>query len=166
MSISKPIKISFVWDRENLLKAFESAYRYHYTHSARRYIGWLFVALAQFGVVAALKKGAFGLLLFSTILLLYWYVVKKALLKQRALKAFAHSPLKDRRISFEVSEAGIMQEGVMTPWERIEGVVPSGEGVMLYQEGREYYIPAGAFGGVEAMSRFKSLAREKGKLYD
>ncbi len=165
MSTFKPVRISFVWDRENFQKAFESAYRYHYRNSARRYIGWLFVAMAQFGVVAALKKGAVGLLLFSTILLLYWYVVKKQLLKRRALRFFENSSLKGSRIVLEATEEGIVQEGELTSWEQIEGIVPSEEGIMLYQEGKEYYIPSSAFGGIEEMSRFKSLAKKKGKLY-
>ena len=165
MSTSEPITISYRWDRENFEKAFENAYAYHYKNSARRYIGWLFVAMAQFGVVAALKKGSVALLMFSTILLLYWYLVKKWLLKRRAMRYFENAPLRDKEITLVADEEGIMQDDTRVKWEEIEGVVPATEGLMLYQKGREYYIPASAFRSVEAMSRFKSIAKEKGKLY-
>jgi hypothetical protein len=165
MSTSEPIVISYRWDRENFEKAFENAYSYHYKHSLRRYIGWLFVAMTQFGVVFALKGGHFGLLLFSTILVLYWYVIKKWLVKRRALRAFEHSSLKDSTITLIADEEGITQADVSVPWEEIRGIVVSDEVLMLYLKNKEYYIPENAFGSIEAKSRFKSIAKEKGKLF-
>lgn len=165
MNTSERITISYRWDRENFEKAFENAYRYHFRHSLRRYIGWLFVAMAQFGVVFALKGGQFGLLLFSTILILYWYVIKKWLVKQRAVRAFERSAHKGRTIMLEADERGILQEGVLVPWEEIRGIVDSEEALMLYLKNKEYYIPENAFGSIEAKSRFKSLAKAKGKLF-
>ncbi|RUM73260.1 MAG: hypothetical protein DSZ10_03530 [Sulfurovum sp.] len=165
MSTSEPVVISYRWDRENFEKAFENAYTYHYKHSLRRYIGWLFVAMTQFGVVFALKGGRFGLLLFSTILVLYWYVIKKWLVKRRALRAFERSLLKDSTITLVADEEGIVQGEVSVPWEEIRGIVVSDEALMLYLKNKEYYIPENAFGDIESKSRFKSLAQKKGKLF-
>jgi len=165
MNTFKPIRIVYRWDRDNFEKSFERAYTYHYKNSARRYIGWLFIAMAQFGVVAALKKGSVALLMFSTLLILYWYVVKKWLLKRRALQNFENSPFKDQKIELVATKEGIARGKEFIPWEEIDGIVPAGESLMIYQQGQEFYIPADAFENIEAMSRFKSIAREKGKLY-
>ena len=51
MSIFKPIEITYSWDRENFEKAFTKSYTHQFKNSARRYVGWFFVALAQFGVI-------------------------------------------------------------------------------------------------------------------
>ncbi len=165
MSTSEPIMISYVWDRDNFEKSFESAYTYHYKNSARRYIGWFFIAMAQFGVVAALKKGQVGLLMLSTLLILYWYVVKKWLLRQRAIRSFEESPFKDKKIEMIVTGEGITRGEEFIPWEEIDGIVPADEALVIYQQGKEYYIPLRAFAGPEEVSRFKSLAKSKGKLY-
>jgi len=165
MTTFKPIKISYLWDRKNFENSFENAYKYQFQHSAKRYIGWFFVALAQFGVVAALKGGSVALLMFSTLLLFYWYVGKKWLVKRRAKAQFENSPFKDKNIEITVNEKGLEQNGLFTPWEQIEGVVGMGDAIMLYQDGKSYYIPENGFASVEEKSRFKALAKEKGKFY-
>jgi len=162
----EPIEISFKWDSQNFKKAFESAYTYEYKNSARRYIGWLFIAMAQFGVVAALKGGVFGLLLLSTLLIFYWYVVKKWLLFKRALRAYENSSLKDKEIKLFASKSGIEQDENLIDWSSIRGVVPVGDDIMLYLEDRPYYIPALAFKSIEDKNSFKELAKSEGKLYD
>jgi len=166
MSISKPVKISYRWDRENFDKAFSNAYTHQYKNSARRYIGWLFVAMAQFGVVAALKGGSIALLMFSTILILYWYVIKKWILKRRALAAFERSPMKDRNITLDITPEEIKQGDRSVPWEALQGVVPVEDDIMLYDQDRAFYIPSNAFASVEDKNRIKSWAKEKGRLFD
>ncbi|MCF6205945.1 MAG: hypothetical protein L3J47_03480 [Sulfurovum sp.] len=165
MNTSKPIALSYTWDRANFEKAFENAYTHQYKHSARRYIGWLFVAMAQFGVVAAMKGGSVGLLMLSTILIVYWYVVKKHLVYSRALKAFEHSPLKDRRITLQIDSDGVSQNGVEVPWEEIQGVVPVEDDILLYYQNNAFYIPSTAFGSLEEKSALKSMAKAKGRLF-
>ena len=165
MSTSDPIVISYRWDEENFSKAFEHAYAYHYRHSMRRYIGWIFIAMVQFGVVFALKGGHFGLLLFSTILIVYWYAVKKWLLRKRAERTFLQSSLKNSMVTLLADENGIMQGEVFVPWEEIHGIVVLDEALMLYLKNKEYYIPENAFESLEAKSRFKTLAKSKGKLF-
>jgi len=165
MNTFSPIEIAYVWDRKNFEKAFANAYAHQYKNSARRYIGWLFVAMAQFGVVAALKGGTVGLLMLSTILILYWYGLKKWLVRQRALGAFESSALKGKRITLKITQDGIEQGEHRVPWEKIQGVVPVDEDILLYHQDNAFYIPSAAFGSIEQKSALKNLAKERGKLF-
>ena len=63
--MSKPIKISYIWNRENVESLFEASYKYQFENSGKRFIGWLFIALLQYGIVLALKKDAFAIALFG-----------------------------------------------------------------------------------------------------
>jgi hypothetical protein len=165
MNTSEKVEISYVWDRENLEKSFEKAYTHYYKNSARRYIGWLFIAMAQFGVVAALKNGSVALLLFSTLLIFYWYVVKKWLLKRRTIQTFKNSPLRDKKIALTVTEEGIMQDGMLISWEEVDGIESLDGDIVIYSGGKNFYIPRSGFRSVEDLNRFKKMAEEKGKLY-
>ncbi len=165
MSTFKPIDISYKWDRENFEKAFSNSYTHQYKNSARRYIGWFFVALAQFGVVGALKGGSVALLMLSTILIFYWYVAKKWLVHKRAVKIFENSPFKDSLIKLQITDKSIKQGDATFSWDDIQGLVPVEDDILLYQLDKAFYIPANAFKSIEDKSRLKSLAKEKGKFF-
>ena len=165
MSTFNPINITYTWDKENFEKAFSKSYTHQFKNSARRYVGWFFVAMAQFGVVAALKGGSIGLLMLSTILIFYWYVGKKWLLYQRARKAFEASPLQNSKIELQVTQEGITQEDLFVPWEEIQGVVPVENDILLYHGQKAFYIPESAFKSLEEKSALQRLAKEKGKLF-
>ncbi|SFV62460.1 FIG01147061: hypothetical protein [hydrothermal vent metagenome] len=166
--MSEPIKISYLWNRENTEKLFNSSYKYQFNHSAKRYIGWFFIAILQFAVVAALKKGSIALLLFASIILLYWYYVKKIIAKKRAIRSFEHSSFKDKTIHIEVSNEGFEIKGnegkTMWHWEEIDGVLALGDDIMLYKAPYFHYIPAQGFRSLEEKSRFKTLAKQHHKL--
>ncbi len=159
MSMSS-IKISYIWNQDNFNKLFNKAYDYQFKNSPRRYIGWLFIALAQFGVVAALKKGSIGLLLFSTIMILYWYYIKKLIVKKRAYKEFLNSPLKDKKIELLVNEEGIEQNGNKLPWSQIDKIIPIEDDILILANNKSYYIPSNGFKSIEDKSYFKKLAKE------
>jgi len=165
MNIFKPIEISYIWDKENFEKAFTKSYNHQFKNSVRRYVGWFFVALAQFGVVAALKGGSIGLLLLATILILYWYVIKKWLIHQRAIKAYENSALKNSQIKLYISENGIKQDNALITWQEIQGLVPIEDDILLYYKEKAFYIPSNAFTSIEVKSTLKSLAKEKGRLF-
>jgi len=166
--MSEPIRIRYRWDRENVEKLFETSYRYLFEHSARRYIGWFFIALLQFGIVAMYKKGAPGLMLFASLALLYWYIGRKGLARRRALRSWEDSPFRDREITILADEEGLeidsQSGGARWSWDEIDGVVPLGEDLLLLHHPHLHYIPASGFESVEARSAFKSLAREHGRL--
>ena len=165
MSIFNPINISYTWDRENFEKAFSKSYTHQFKNSTRRYVGWFFVALAQFGVVAAFKGGSIGLLLLATILILYWYVIKKWLIHQRAIKAYENSPLKNSKIKLQITQEGVNQDDTFIPWQEIQGLVPVEDDILLYYKEKAFYIPVNAFTSIEEKSALKSLAKEKGRLF-
>ena len=165
MSIFKPIEITYIWDKQNFEKAFSKSYTHQFKNSARRYIGWFFVALAQFGVVAALKGGSIGILMLATILILYWYVLKKWLVHQRAIKAYENSPLKNSQIKLYITEDGIKQESALILWQDIQGLVPIEDDILLYYKEKAFYIPSNAFASIEEKSALKGLAKEKGRLF-
>ena len=165
MSIFKPIEITYIWDKENFEKAFTKSYTHQFKNSARRYVGWFFVALAQFGVVAAFKGGSIGLLMLATILILYWYVLKKWLVHQRAIKAYENSPLKNSQIRLYITEDGLKQESALILWQDIQGLVPIEDDILLYYKESAFYIPSNAFKSIEEKSTLKSLAKEKGRLF-
>ncbi len=165
--MSNPIKIRYIWSRENVEKLFDSSYKYQFNNSGKRYFGWLLIALMQYGVVVALKKDAFAILLFSTIMLAYWYYGKRWIAKRRANKSFENSEFKDREIEMLIDESGFK---ILSPykknlkWSEVQEVVELGDDIMLYSHPNFHYIPANGFESIEEKSRFKSLVKKYGRL--
>ena len=167
MSMSKPIKISYIWNRENIDKLFEASYKYQFNNSAKRFIGWFFIALLQYGVVIALKKDAYAILLFSTIMLFYWYYGKKFIAKKRAYKSFESSEFKDKKIEMSISKDGftlLFPNSEKWSWSEVQEVIVLGDDIMLYKHPNFHYIPSNGFESVEEKSRFKSLVKKYGRL--
>jgi len=175
MNMSKPIKISYIWNRENIDKLFEASYKYQFNNSAKRFIGWFFVALLQYGVVVALKKDAYAILLFSTIMLFYWYYGKKWIAKRRAYKSFENSKFKDKKIEISIgndgfslasfgAEASDSKTNEHWSWDEVQEVIVLGDDIMLYKHPHFHYIPSNGFESIEEKSRFKSLVKKYGRL--
>jgi hypothetical protein len=165
--MSKPIKISYIWNRENIDKLFEASYKYQFNNSAKRFIGWFFIALLQYGVVIALKKDAYAILLFSTIMLFYWYYGKKFIAKKRAYKSFENSEFKDKKIEMSISKDGftlLFPNSEKWSWSEVQEVIVLGDDIMLYKHPNFHYIPSNGFESVEEKSRFKSLVKKYGRL--
>ena len=165
--MSKPIKISYIWNKENLEKLFEASYKYQFEHSHRRYIGWFFIALLQYGIVVALKKEAFAILLFTSIVLFYWYYGKKWIAQKRAIKSFKQSEFKDKEIKLTVNEDGfevIAPKKEHWSWDKIDEIVSLGDDIMLYKHPNFHYIPSSGFKSFEEKSQFKSMAKKYGRL--
>jgi hypothetical protein len=166
--MSDPVRIQYHWNQENVEKLFEASYRYSFQHSARRYIGWFFVALLQFGIVALLKAGAPAMMMFSSLALLYWYPGRKWLARRRTLKAWEDSPYRDQMIRVLADEDGLEiqseEKGMHFEWDEIDAVLGLGEDVLLLREPHLHYIPSNAFGSIEAKSRFKHLAKTHERL--
>jgi len=165
--MSKPIKISYIWNRENVDSLFEASYKYQFEHSRKRYVGWFFIALLQYGIVVALKKEAFAILLFSTIILFYWYYGKKWIAKRRAEKSFEHSEFKDKKIEMLIDKDGYT---LLSPhqekwsWSEVQEVIVLGDDIMLHKYPNFHYIPEKGFESMEEKSRFKSLVKQYGRL--
>jgi hypothetical protein len=167
-SMSDTIHIEYIWSRENNQKLFEASYRYMCEHSARRYVGWVFIILLQFGIVAMFKNGTSGLLMFSSLALIYWYVGRKWLLWRRAMKSWQNSPFRDQTVTIEAGPNGLsvhtLQSTMHLPWEDINTIRSLGDDILLLQEPHLYYIPASGFASLEDKSAFKTMAAKHGKL--
>ena len=173
--MSKPIKVSYLWNRANVEKLFDASYKYQFNNSGRRFIGWFFVALLQYGVVVALKKDAFAILLFSTIMLFYWYYGKKWIARRRVEKSFENSPFKDKKIEMTIGNNGFSlapfgakasdsKTSEHWSWDEVQEVIVLGDDIMLYKHPHFHYIPANGFESIEEKSRFKSLVKKYGRL--
>jgi len=165
--MSKPIKISYLWNQDNIDKLFEASYKYQFNNSGKRYFGWLLIALMQYGVVVALKKDAFAILLFSTIMLAYWYYGKKWIAQKRAKKSFEQSEFRDKKIEMLIDKSGF---NILSPhkesltWSEVQEVIELGDDIMLYSHPNFHYIPAKGFDSIEEKSRFKSMVKKYGRL--
>ena len=157
--MSKIIKLDFVWDKETARKSFDELYRYEFNHSSKKYIGWLFIALLQFGVVATFKKGDISLLIFSTVVLSYWYILKKMIAKKLYLKRFENDPLKDKKIVLEADENGLhfKSHNTFWKWSEIESIEDVKNGLLLIKYPNHYFIPLNAFKSFEDKNDFKML---------
>ena len=173
--MSSPIKISYTWDKANVDSLFNASYKYQFENSGKRFIGWLFIALLQYGIVLALKKDAFAILLFSTIMLFYWYYGKKWIAKRRADKSFEESAFKDKKIEMTIgsdgfslvpfgAEASDSKAYEHWSWDEVQEVIVLGDDIMLYKHPHFHYIPANGFESMEEKSRFKSLVKKYGRL--
>jgi hypothetical protein len=105
------------------------------------------------------------LLIFSTIVLLYWYYGKRVIAKRRAIRAFESSVFRDKLIEMSVDDEGIViKPNKKLDWGEIDEIRSIGDDIMLYKAPNFHYIPLSAFSSIEEVSRFKSIAKQKGKL--
>ena len=144
MSISK-LKITYTWDKATYLQGSKSLYEDILRHSPKRFVGWFFIALSQFGLVAYFKKGAFGLLLISTVFLIYWYILRWPLRKLFILHAFKKSPLKNKEIIIELDDKKIIVNDILIPWSDVQRVLLEDKGFLLYYRDNYIFIPKSAF---------------------
>lgn len=129
--MSKKIEINYIWSKELALKASKLYYDYDMKHSAKRYIGWFFVALTQFAIVGALKHDVFGLLYLSTFFVLYWYYGRWYLRKRMLQKYYDKNSMEGKTIYFTLDGEGLHFEDQQIPWDNIEKVIEFEDGVLM-----------------------------------
>ncbi len=155
------VTVEYLWDEDLYLEAAKAAYDYELEHSPRRFMGWIFIALTQFGVVAALKQGVFGLLFISTLLVIYWYFLRWPMRRAMLRRRFAASGTAGKRFRFEIDDRGVVSPARTIPWDDILSVVRVSNGYLLYS-GREFlYFPDNAFSGADARLRFDTWVKSK-----
>jgi len=163
--MSKTIKISYIWDKENFLNASEATYNYNLKHSPKRFLGWIFMALTQFGVVGALKKDVYGLLIVSTFLVVYWYALRWPLRKFMFSKTFKNSPNQNHQFNMSANNEGIKVDDSFISWSEILEVVSLKDGFLLYYGSEFLYIPKNAFVNTNEKDNFSHLAKESVHFY-
>jgi hypothetical protein len=153
------IKISYIWDKEIYLKATKIAYDYELKRSSKRFIGWIFIAMSQFGVVQAMKGGGVGLLLLSSILILYWYYFRWEIRKSILIKNFKKSPNANHKFNILANEKGITIDDRLIQWSKIEEIISLRDGFLLYYDNSFLFFPLNAFKDIEKKNQFGLLVK-------
>jgi hypothetical protein len=162
--MSKPIEIKFTWSKDLAIKASKLYYDYDMKASSKRYIGWLFVAMMQFGVVGALKHDVFGLLFISTFLVLYWYYGRWYLRKGMIEKYYDKSNLDATEVKFLLKDDGLYYDEELIDWDNIEKVIKFDDGVLLQTTSNTLFFETSAFESYNEVQRFLKLMKNKGKV--
>ncbi|MCX6052671.1 MAG: YcxB family protein [Campylobacterales bacterium] len=163
--MSSAIDIVYVWNKETFLKASKATYDYEMKHSPKRFLGWIFIAFTQFGVVGALKKDVYGLLIISTVLVIYWYAMRWPLRKIILLKSFEASSNKNHKFIMSADNAGIKVDETLIKWDAILEVLSLKNGFLLYHGVTFLFIPKDAFFDVEEKDKFSQLAKKNIQHY-
>ncbi len=150
----KPINLRYTWDKESFIDASKVAYDYELIHSPKRFLGWLFIAMTQFGVVAAMKKGSIGLLLISTILVVYWYFFRWKIRKKLIEKSF--DTKQEYHINIDKNKITINENYIN--WDSILEVVSLEKGFLVFYENSSMFFPKNAFENDDAIDAFLSIA--------
>ena len=159
------INFNYKWDKPTYMQAAKVAYNYEFKNSKKRYIGFFFIALTQFGVVAILKKGAPGLLFISSFLVLYWYLLRWKLREASIKKAFDKSPTANMQYSVDANNYGININSQIIQWQDILKVVSLSEGALIYTKNNFFFFPASAFKNLEDKNSFSKLAKANAQNY-
>ena len=162
--MSKSIQITLDWNEEEALKASKLFYDYDMRHSLKRYIGWFFIALMQFGIVAALKYNAYGLLVISSFLVLYWYYGRWYLRSRLIRKYYRKKGLQNSTLHIRCDKEGIFIENIPIRWEDIYAVIDTKSALLLNTQKEPLYIPYSAFDDMDDLQECLKLLRAKGKL--
>jgi hypothetical protein len=117
--------------------------------------------LSQFGVVAAFKKGAFGLLFISTFLLIYWYLLRWPIRAFIIKREFKKSGLKDKEFIVSFNDDYIEINGVKINWSDIKSIASIKNGYLLEIPPQMLFLPKSAFKQKEAKEYFIKLAKSK-----
>ena len=162
--MSKQIEIDFIWNPELALKTSKLYYDYDMRHSYKRYIGWFFVGLVQFGIVGALKHESYGLLYASTFLVLYWYYGRWYLRKRMLLNFYKKKSPKNIHIHFIVNEDGLKGDDDMISWNDIHKIIKLDEGILIQTTQNTLFFDNSAFKSSDGRVNFLAIAKGKGKI--
>jgi len=162
--MSKEIEIRFQWSKDLAVKASKLYYDYDMKASSKRYIGWFFVALTQFGIVGALKHDSFGILFISTFLVIYWYYIRWYVRKSMIEKYYEKSNLDKKDVLFLLKDDGLHYDDIIIEWSDIEKVIPFDDGILMHTSQNTLFFQKDAFQSYDDMQEFLNIMREKGKV--
>ena len=163
--MSKKIILEYRWDKETFLQASKAIYDFHMKHSPKRFLGWFFIALTQFGVVGALKKDVYGLLIVSTLLVVYWYALRWPLRKVMLLRSFDSSEIKDHLFHIKIDDRGVNIDEATLLWNDIQELIALCDGFLLYQGDAFLFFPKSAFHSQKDRETFISYVKEHDIFY-
>ena len=161
----KNVEIKFTWSKDLAIKASKLYYDYDMKNSSKKYIGWLFIALMQFGVVGALKHDSFGLLSVSTFLVIYWYYIRWFLRKRIIINFYEKSGLDDNDVIFTLENDGLHYDNsTIIDWDHIYKVVKFDDGILVQTIDSTLFFQREAFNSYEDVQRFVKIMKNKGKI--
>jgi len=160
----KPIEVNFKWNKELALTTSKLYYDYDMRHSNKRYLGWFFVALVQFGIVGALKHDSYGLLYLSTFLVGYWYYGRWYMRKRMLLRFYDKNVSKNVDVHFSIDAEGLHGNNEVILWDDIIKIIQLQEGVLVQSTVNALFFEKNAFKNVQERRRFIQMATEKGKI--
>jgi len=159
--MSKTLNFSYKWDKELFLRASHEAYKYEMKHSPKRFLGWLFIAMTQFGVIAAFKGAPIGLLLVSTFLVVYWYFFRWGIRRYILAKSFD----KEMRYHVSMDEKKIQINDNSIAWEHILEVISLEKGFLLLSTDAFFFFPKPAFKDMDERNLFTEIVKAHVKRY-
>ena len=162
--MSKPIKVSFEWNKELALTTSKLYYDYDMRHSNKRYMGWFFVGLVQFGIVGALKHDSYGILFVSTFLVAYWYYGRWYFRKRMLYRFYEKNTPENVEVKFTIDDEGIHTQEKLVSWDEILKVLELEEGIFLQKLDEAYYFENSSFTPRKGKTALLAMAKEKGKI--
>jgi Zn-dependent protease with chaperone function len=161
--MSKTIELKFKYDKDFFINITKKVYDYEMKHSNKKYVGWFFIAITQFGVVSALKHNAYGLLFISTFFLFYWYLLRWQVRKYLAIRWFEKMPIKDKQIDVKIDDEGITSNlyNQKLPFSNIVFYKNTEDGVLFFHDGVASFFPKEVFKSAEDYDLFLKYLKEK-----
>jgi hypothetical protein len=155
--------ISYTWNIQNFTKATKALYDFNLKHSPKRFLGWIFIALTQFGVVGALKKDVYGLLIVSTLLVIYWYALRWPMRKAMLQRNFKSS--QEQLFEIKADNNSLQLNEIKIEWSDIIEAISLQDGFVLYYADSYLFIPKDAFNSTDEKDNFSYLLKNKIKNY-
>jgi hypothetical protein len=162
--MSKKIAVNFIWNKELALQMSKLLYDYDMRHSAKRYIGWFFVALVQFGIVGALKHDSYGILYISTFLVFYWYYGRWYLRKRVLHNYYKKNTPTNVEVDFIIDNEGLHQDKNFISWDEIIKIITHKNGILLQTLKDSLFFQNSAFASTDDQKQFLAMAQERGKM--
>ena len=163
-NMSKEIEIHYTFTKDSVLQASKLYYDYDMKNSSKRYIGWFFVALVQFGIVGALKHDSFGLLYISTFLVAYWYYGRWYLRARMIQRYYDSKGIQSAQVKFVANDEGLYSDAKTILWDDVLRVIELQNGILIQTQEEALFFDNEAFNSSKQRSLFVKLAKEKGKI--
>jgi len=162
--MSSKVTFELLWSEESAIRASKLYYDYDMKNSAKRYIGWLFVALVQFGIVGALKHNSYGILFVATFLVAYWYYGRWYLRAGMIKRFYKKHHSEDELLKIEIDAKKIALNTQVIPWEEVERVIELEEGFILQTLTNTLFFENTLFKKGSDKMEFRRFASEAQKL--
>ena len=162
--MSKSVEVRFTWSKDLAIKASKLYYDWDMKSSGKKYVGWIFIAMMQFGVVGALKHDSFGILFISTFLVIYWYYIRWFVRKRMIVKFYEKSGLDDTDVVFVLQDDGLHYDDTVIDWDNIYKVVKFDDGILIQTMDSTLFFQRESFKSYKDVQRFMEMMKSRDKV--